>query len=121
MQYLFIFLGGAVGALLRYLLSFINTSFEMPIGTFIANLCGAFLMGFLGTLAIQYFNNSPMLKKGITTGFLESLTTFSTFQFELVQFFESGSFILLIVYALTSYIFGILLCFLGVRLGAKIS
>ena len=33
MQYLFIFLGGAVGALLRYLLSFVNTSFEMPIGT----------------------------------------------------------------------------------------
>ena len=93
----------------------------MPIGTFIANLCGAFLMGFLGTLAIHYFNNSPMLKQGITTGFIGSLTTFSTFQFELVQFFESGSFILLIVYALTSYIFGILLCFLGVRLGAKIS
>lgn len=121
MQYLFIFAGGALGALLRYLLSFINSSSEIPMGTFIANLCGAFLMGYLGTLTIKYFKNNPLLKKGVTTGFLGALTTFSTFQFELVQYFEKGALLLVIIYALTSYIFGILLCYIGVRLGEKTS
>lgn len=121
LQYLYIFIGGAVGALLRYLFSFINTSFELPVGTMIANLCGAFLMGFLGTMTIQYFHNNPVLKKGITTGFIGSFTTFSTFQFELVNFFENGSFMLLILYAFMSYVLGIILCYIGVRLGAKIS
>ncbi|WP_436859737.1 fluoride efflux transporter CrcB [Staphylococcus caeli] len=121
MQYLFIFLGGAFGALLRYGLSFINDSSGFPTGTLYANLIGAFLMGLLGTTAVKYFKNSPLLKKGITTGFLGALTTFSTFQFELLGFFEQGAYFLMITYALLSYLLGILFCYIGVKLGGYFS
>ncbi|HDG7134078.1 TPA: CrcB family protein, partial [Staphylococcus aureus] len=52
MQYVYIFIGGALGALLRYLISFLNTDGGFPIGTLIANLTGAFVMGLLTALTI---------------------------------------------------------------------
>ena len=88
MQYLFIFIGGAFGALMRYLFSFFNHGHDIPIGTLSANLIGGFFMGFLSALTIKLFNNNPLLKKAVTTGFMGALTTFSTFQFELVQMFK---------------------------------
>ncbi|MCI2775082.1 fluoride efflux transporter CrcB [Staphylococcus petrasii] len=119
MQYFFIFIGGMVGALLRYFISLLNDGTTFPIGTLIANLVGAFLMGYLSTIIIQYFKDHPMFKKGLTTGLLGALTTFSTFQLELVKMFQHHSFILLFGYALTSYILGILICGLGVKLGGR--
>ncbi|MDR8676841.1 CrcB family protein, partial [Staphylococcus aureus] len=55
MQYVYIFIGGALGALLRYLISFLNTDGGFPIGTLIANLTGAFVMGLLTALTIEFF------------------------------------------------------------------
>ena len=82
MQYITVFIGGMLGALLRFLFSFMNQSNTFPIGTLIANLSGAFLMGYLSVVMIKLFKDHPKIKKGITTGFLGALTTFSTFQFE---------------------------------------
>lgn len=62
MQYVYIFIGGALGALLRYLISFLNTDGGFPIGTLIANLTGAFVMGLLTALTIAFFSNHPTLK-----------------------------------------------------------
>ncbi|SUK53526.1 CrcB family protein [Staphylococcus aureus] len=63
MQYVYIFIGGALGALLRYLISFLNTDGGFPIGTLVANLTGAFVMGLLTALTIAFFSNHPTLKK----------------------------------------------------------
>jgi CrcB protein len=120
-QYVYIFAGGAIGALIRYTFSILNYTDGFPTGTFLANILGAFLMGLLGTMAIQYFNNNPQLKKGITTGLLGALTTFSTFQFELIGFLHQQAYAMLIIYALVSYILGVLVCYIGVRLGARFS
>ncbi|MBO0377704.1 fluoride efflux transporter CrcB [Staphylococcus warneri] len=120
MQYLFIFIGGAFGALMRYLFSFFNHGHDIPIGTLSVNLIGGFFMGFLSALTIKLFNNSPLLKKAVTTGFMGALTTFSTFQFELVQMFNQQQWALLIFYDLISYILCILLCLLGKKLGEQI-
>lgn len=46
MQYFYIFIGGAFGALLRYLFSFFNHGHDIPIGTLSANLIGGFLWDF---------------------------------------------------------------------------
>lgn len=121
MQYVYIFIGGALGALLRYLISFLNTDGGFPIGTLIANLTGAFVMGLLTALTIAFFSNHPTLKKAITTGFLGALTTFSTFQLELIHMFDHQQFITLLLYAITSYVFGILLCYVGIKLGGGLS
>lgn len=78
MQYVYIFIGGALGALLRYLISFLNTDGGFPIGTLIANLTGAFVMGLLTALTIAFFQTIRPIK-AITTGFLGALTTFQHF------------------------------------------
>lgn len=120
MQYLYIFVGGAFGALLRYLLSFFNHGHSLPIGTLTANIIGAFLMGFFAALSIKLFQTHPLFKKAITIGFMGALTTFSTFQFELVQMYNQQNWMLLIIYAVISYILCILLCLLGKKLGERL-
>lgn len=70
MQYVYIFIGGALGALLRYLISFLNTDGGFPIGTLIANLTGAFVMGLLTALTIAFFQTIRPLKKLLRLVFL---------------------------------------------------
>lgn len=75
-------LGAIPGALSRYYLTvlfshWLGTSF--PFGTFFINLSGSLLMGFFATLAIEQIIPSPELQLLITTGFLGSYTTFSTY------------------------------------------
>ena len=120
MQYIYIFIGGALGALLRYAFSTLNDSSGFPLGTFLVNLLGAFLRGLIGTLTNTLFNRYPLVKNAITTGFIGALTTFSTFQFELVQLFDHHNFMMLIIYGLTSYILGIIFCYLGVKIGGQL-
>lgn len=119
-RYVYIFLGGSIGALLRYGLAQLNHHGSFPIGTFCANLAGGFLMGLLSTLAIRFFKNNANLKKGLTTGLLGALTTFSTFQFECLNMLQEGLIGTLALYAISSYSLGILLCYLGTRLGGRI-
>lgn len=121
MQYLYVFIGGAIGALLRFIFSQLNNNQGFPTGTFIANLAGAFFMGLVSALVIQTFKSNPLLKKGITTGFLGALTTFSTFQFELIKMFEYQQYTLLITYAISSYILGIAVCYIGSKVGGALS
>jgi len=63
---------------------------HIPLGTFLANLVGGFLIG----IAVEFFSHniqlSPAWKLLIITGFLGGLTTFSTFSVESVQLLQSG-------------------------------
>lgn len=120
MQYVYIFIGGALGALLRYLISFLNTDGGFPIGTLIANLTGAFVMGLLTALTIAFFSNHPTLKS-YYDWFSWCFNDFSTFQLELIHMFDHQQFITLLLYAVTSYVFGILLCYVGIKLGGGLS
>lgn len=63
MQYLYIFVGGALGALIRFCLSMLNEGSTIPLGTFVANLLGAFLMGSIGALSLSLFKTHPNIKK----------------------------------------------------------
>lgn len=84
-------LGGA-GSVLRWLISMrLNAlSTNLPIGTLVVNLTGAFIIG----LALAYFNKLPHLdpawKLLITTGFCGGLTTFSTFSAEVIYLLQEG-------------------------------
>ena len=85
-------LGAAGGAWIRWGLGLIfnATLKNIPLGTFLANLVGGFLIG----LAVEFFSHntqlSPEWKLLIITGFLGGLTTFSTFSVESVQLIQSG-------------------------------
>jgi CrcB protein len=84
-------LGSVIGAWLRWGISLrFNSVFEnIPFGTVIVNLTGAFIIG----LAVSFFSNSainPNYKLFVMTGFCGALTTFSTFSVEIVALLQAS-------------------------------
>ena len=116
MGFLFVGLGGAVGAMLRYAISLIPYKGGFPLLTFVTNILGALIIGFIvGYASKRNVNDSLMLflKTGLCGGF----TTFSTFSLEAYNLFVSGSKILAVCYAVLSAV----CCILGVWLGITLS
>ncbi len=84
--------GASLGALLRWALGAQFNSLwpELPPGTLLANLLGAYIIG----LAIGFFLGAPGVAPEwrllIITGFCGGLTTFSTFSGEVVLLLQQG-------------------------------
>ncbi|MBS1154271.1 MAG: putative fluoride ion transporter CrcB [Proteobacteria bacterium] len=85
-------LGASLGAVLRWML---GTSFNalfptIPLGTWLANVLGGYLIG----VALAFFSShaglAPEWRLFIITGFLGGLTTFSTFSAEVTTLLQSG-------------------------------
>lgn len=100
-----IFLGGALGALLRAGLAeaFPPEAGEWPWATFAVNVAGAALLGYWFTTLSHKSYARPLL----TTGFCGALTTFSTVQVELVEMFDAGRIGLAVVYIVLSVAAGL--------------
>ena len=116
MGFLFVGLGGAVGAMLRYAISLIPYKGGFPLLTFVTNILGALIIVFIvGYASKRNVNDSLMLflKTGLCGGF----TTFSTFSLEAYNLFVSGSKILAVCYAVLSAV----CCIIGVWLGITLS
>ena len=70
--------GGAIGALCRsYVGQRLNTTY--PLGTLTVNVVGSFVLGFVLYEAIYTGILAERMQLVFTTGFLSSLTTYSTF------------------------------------------
>ncbi|HWQ89494.1 MAG TPA: fluoride efflux transporter CrcB [Desulfitobacteriaceae bacterium] len=109
-------LGGALGAVSRYGLGFwVSSKYTQcfPLHTFIINISGAFLLGFLNILFLERLTLAPFWRLGIGVGFLGAYTTFSTFGYEVVMLLEEGSYQTAGLYTLLSILVG----FTGVALG----
>jgi fluoride exporter len=95
MPYLLVGLGGFIGANTRFVVArLVGGLFEtkFPLGTFVINVSGSFLLGVLGTLVAQkVMPNSESMRLALGVGFLGALTTFSTFEFETHALFDDGS------------------------------
>ena len=115
MQCIYVALGGALGAVGRYLMGFVpflpKSSF--PAATLLVNLIGAVLIGMIAQIAAQkgLENSGAVLfrKVGVCGGF----TTFSSFSLEAVSLFSAGKTALGAAYIALS----VVLCLLGVLLG----
>jgi CrcB protein len=84
--------GGLVGAPSRYLLDRTisrRTGPGRPWGTFVINVSGSLVLGFLTGLALTG-HLSEIGKALLGTGFCGAYTTFSTFSFETVRLLEDG-------------------------------
>ncbi|WP_181349593.1 fluoride efflux transporter CrcB [Thalassobacillus sp. CUG 92003] len=120
MIYIAVGIGGVIGSLLRYYIS-VYTGYgwgsTFPFDTFLANLIGCFLLGWVTTyLAKMNWLPSPV-SLGIGTGLIGSFTTFSTFSFETVALIKSSEWLIAISYVLGSLWGGLLLAYLGYRVG----
>ena len=101
-----IFLGGALGALMRAGLAeaFPDPGVGWPWATFLVNVVGAALLGYWFTVLPHTQYRRPLL----TTGFCGALTTFSTVQVELLGMLEAGRVPLAFAYLVVSIVAGLL-------------
>lgn len=85
-------LGGAVGALTRWMLSYkLNVYFPaIPPGTLASNIIGGYIVGFAIALFAARPDIPPEWRLFIITGFCGGLTTFSTFSAEVVMLIQAG-------------------------------
>ncbi len=111
-----IFCGAGLGALLRAGFNFATVSMAstLPLGTFISNMVGGYLIG----IAVAFFGNNPALSPEwrllIITGFLGGLTTFSSFSAEVVGFMQRGEVTWALGTALLHLFGSLVLTFLGI-------
>ena len=119
--YVLVGLGGFLGANARFLLSrwigqLVDTPF--PLGTFVINMSGSFLLGALGALLAQKMSpNSDAIRLALGVGFLGAFTTYSTFEFETHALFEDGSWLL----ATTNMVASLFLGLVAVRTGIVVA
>ncbi len=109
-DFIFVGLGGALGAVLRYLVSLVPVKWDFPILTLLINLVGAVLIGFLSVLLA---GRPPRGGLFWQVGVCGAFTTFSTFSLELFGLLEEGKYIHGAAYAVLS----VALCLAGVWLG----
>ncbi|WP_255489801.1 fluoride efflux transporter CrcB [Dysgonomonas sp. 25] len=107
-------LGGGLGSILRFLTStYINRWYiqAFPMGTFVVNIVGCFLIGLLMAMAGKYLNED--LRLLLITGFCGGYTTFSTFSAENMFLLQNGNYATLGLYILASVAVGLLAVWLG--------
>ena len=112
----YIFLGGGVGSVLRYLISMYTQKLfkigSFPLGTLLVNILGCFMIGFL----TSYFMKSDnYLKYLLITGLCGGFTTFSTFSIENYSLWENQQFATLIFYIVLSVLIGFIAVFSGMK------
>lgn len=116
---IYVMLGGAVGALMRYGVSRLCagvTWLAMPLGTLAVNLIGCFVLGLLTGIAEQHTNLPRGVMLMLTVGLCGAFTTFSTFSAETIRMMESGHHASALLYITASIILGFLLFWGGKEL-----
>ena len=86
-----VMLGGSLGAVLRWGLSVTlnHRLSSMPLGTWLANLLGGFLVGVAVAWFSKHADMDPAWRLFVITGLLGGLTTFSSFSAEVVSMLQS--------------------------------
>jgi CrcB protein len=118
-MYIFIALGGATGACLRYFLSQLMLQWfgkGFPFGTLLVNIVGSFFLGFLYSLLEHGQLEAALWRTTIGIGFLGALTTFSTFSVDTLMLFQQG----LWFKAALNVTLNILCCLFAAWLGTQI-
>ena len=111
-RFLWVALGGALGAVLRYAVSLIPVRGSFPVLTLLTNLLGALLIGFIAGAA-EISAPSPSLILFVKTGLCGGFTTFSTFSLESYTLIKAGQKGTAVLYIALS----VGLCLLGIWLG----
>ena len=109
-----------VGANLRYLLSRIAARHLGPVfpyGTLFINIVGSFIVGFFIIWTTERVLIDPRWRLLVVIGFCGSFTTFSSFAFETMAYFEQGQWGLMVVNILSNNLLCLGAALAGMSLG----
>ncbi|HEY0435181.1 MAG TPA: fluoride efflux transporter CrcB [Phenylobacterium sp.] len=117
-------LGGAFGAICRYLLgvqAMRTLGAALPYGTFAANLIGGLLMGVLmGVLSLRSGGDQERWRLLLGVGVLGGFTTFSSFSLEVGLMIERRAYGVAAAYSLASVVLSVGALFVGLILMRKL-
>lgn len=122
MNFLWVALGGSLGALSRFWLSGTITNLAsehlpersyFPFGTFSVNVIGSFVIGMLWLWLVQQDMGAQHYRFLLITGFLGAFTTFSSFSMESIILLQQERWLSFALYAGGS----LLTCFVATALG----
>ena len=117
---LLIFIGGGIGAVLRFLLTLQAIKhFSSPhYGTLIINIVGSLFLGYVLALTLSKPEIvTPNVKMFLAVGIAGGFTTFSTFSFEVLMLFKQGQFIQAMLYVLLSPLLALIATYWGYSAG----
>ena len=109
-QIILVGLGGATGSILRYLLQRILTGLfphVFPVGTFIVNITGCFLIGLFYGWSERHPGLTPEIRLLLMTGLCGGFTTFSAFTLEGMNLLSEQRFIIFFLYFALSVLLGL--------------
>lgn len=115
---IFVAMGGAVGAMLRYgissgIYSWFGRGF--PYGTLVVNVLGSFAIGLLSILLVEKFDVPHEVRLALVVGVLGALTTFSTFSWDTLDLMEQG----LMQRAFLNVLLNVVVCISAAWFGAQ--
>ena len=122
-KYLWIGLGGFLGANARYLVggwAADRWGAAFPFGTLLVNVSGSFLLGLFLAATTERFLADPRWRLMLAVGFLGAYTTFSTYTYETMQMVASGGWWPGVLNALANNAVGLLASALGIALGRSL-
>lgn len=119
-RYLVVLAGAGLGGLARYAAgTWIMSKYggRFPLGTFVINISGSFLIGVLMTLLTERLQPHPNWRLFLVVGILGGYTTFSSFEYETYQTVRDGERWMGLIYVAGSVLLG----YAGVWLGALVT
>ena len=116
-------IGGSVGAVARYLINIsplATVLAKFPLPTFIINIVGSFLIGFLMIVFADKYVVNENVRMAVIVGFLGAFTTFSTFEMEIFGLVREREFLTGFLYLFLSVFVGFVGVVAGVELGRRV-
>ena len=113
---LFVMLGGAVGSTLRYLVQVGCHHLHwttLPLGTFMVNIVGCFILGLVLGISERYAHFSEATFMMLSVGLCGAFTTFSTFSADTIRMMGNGQWWIALGYLTASIVTGFMLFYLG--------
>ncbi|HEY7306292.1 MAG TPA: fluoride efflux transporter CrcB [Bryobacteraceae bacterium] len=115
-KYALVMLGGAFGAASRFAIGTLVARLYtavFPLGTFLINISGSFLIGLLMMIFLQRSTIHANWRLFLVTGILGGYTTFSSFEWETLVAIRGGANLVAIAYMLLSLVLGLAAAWLG--------